>query len=101
MSNSPAAKRRPAPLAIRFTDTEKAVLRQKTGRIPLGIFIKQMILESRAGGGKARKHPVRDGEALGHIPGLPGQSRIANNLNQLISQGCPPWSPVGQRGNRN
>jgi hypothetical protein len=83
MSNSLPAKRRPAPLSIRFTDAEKAALRHKAAGIPLGSFIRQLVLGPDVGGGKARKYPVKDGEALGHILGLLGQSRIANNLNQL------------------
>jgi hypothetical protein len=96
MSNSLPAKRRPAPLSIRFTDAEKAVLRQKAGGIPLGSFIRQLVLGPDAGGGKGRKYPVRDGEALGHILGLLGQSRLANNLNQLAKAAHLGALPVSE-----
>jgi hypothetical protein len=96
MSHSQPAKRRPAPLSIRFTDTEKAILRQKAGSSPLGTFIKQRALGTDAGGARVRKYPVRDGEALGHILGLLGQSRVANNLNQLAKAAHLGALPVSE-----
>jgi len=71
-----------APLSIRFTDDEKAILQRKAGTLPLGTYIKQVVLGADAKPSRAR-HPVKDGEALGQLLGLLGKSRIANNLNQL------------------
>lgn len=97
MSNPPLGRRvRPAPLSIRFTDAEKAVLRQKAGGMPLGTFIKKLALGPEAEGTRGRKYPVRDGEALGHILGLLGQSRIANNLNQLAKAAHLGALPVNE-----
>jgi hypothetical protein len=96
MSHFQPAKRRPAPLSIRFTDNEKAILRKKAGDVPLGTFIKQLALGPIVEGSRVRKYPVRDGEALGHILGLLGQSRIANNLNQLAKAAHLGALPVSE-----
>ncbi|WP_375413010.1 plasmid mobilization relaxosome protein MobC [uncultured Bradyrhizobium sp.] len=86
MSNPPSGRReRSAPLSIRFTETEKARLQDKAGSVPLGTFIRQTMLDDGMTPPRwsRRSYPVKDGEALGRLLGLLGQSRIANNLNQL------------------
>ena len=83
MSNSPrVSSPRPAPVSIRFSDFEKAYVREMAGGLPLGTYIKRVVL-----GVKARpnppKQPIPDAKALGQILGFLGRSRVANNLNQL------------------
>lgn len=82
MSNRRTKGQAGTPLSIRFSDAEKAILQRKAGNLPLGTYIKQVVLGADAKPSRVR-HPVKDGEALGQLLGLLGKSRIANNLNQL------------------
>lgn len=84
MSNpGPKQKARPAPFSLRFSEPEKALLREKAAGMPLGRYIRAAALGDAVEARKARRAPVRDGEALGRLLGLLGQSRLSNNLNQL------------------
>jgi hypothetical protein len=79
------------PFSIRLTDTEKDALREKAGTTPLGIYIREAILD--AAPRQQRATPVKDGEPLGRILGLLGQSRMSSNLNQIAkaaNQGSLP-----------
>lgn len=82
MSNAPC-KESSKPLSIRFTDTEKARLRELAGTKSLGHFIRERALGSEADTRARVSRPVKDGEPLGRLLALLGQSRLANNLNQL------------------
>ncbi len=80
------------PFSIRLTDSEKELLRGKAGNTPLGIYIREAILDASPRPQK-QQAPVKDGEPLGRILGLLGQSRIASNLNQIAkaaNQGSLP-----------
>lgn len=68
------------PLSVRFTEAEKAILRQRAGGGPLSAFIRAAALGSVPAG---RTAPGRDRDALARLLGALGQSRVANNLNQL------------------
>ena len=81
MSNS--AGNRSAPLSIRLTEAEKACLREKAAGMPLGTFIKRTVLDDAAAPRRVRQSPVRDGEALGRVLALLGQSNLASSFNQL------------------
>jgi hypothetical protein len=84
--------KRPAPFAVRLTEAEKAALKARAGSRPLGAYIREMALDGLPEA-RRRRSPVRDGEALGRALGLLGQSRIANNLNQIAkaaNQGSLP-----------
>jgi hypothetical protein len=84
---------RPAPFPIRLTDAEKATLKARAGDKPLGAYIREKALEGAAKARRSRRTPVRDADALGRVLALLGQSRIANNLNQLArsaNQGSLP-----------
>jgi len=86
MSNSSTGTKRTSnrPLSIRFTDAEKAGLSEKAGGVPLGTFIRSVVLgEDVKGRDRRRQYAVRDGDKLGRLLGLLGQSRLANNLNQI------------------
>jgi hypothetical protein len=75
---------RPAPTSIRFTEPEKAHLRARANGIPLGTFVKSVVLSDgplpRA---KRGRRPIKDPDALSQLLGLLGRSHLANNLNQL------------------
>lgn len=76
---------RASPFSIRLTKEEKARLSDRAGKVPLGPFIRSLILnenEDRRRPSK-RQHPVRDAALLGQILGLLGRSHLSSNLNQI------------------
>jgi hypothetical protein len=84
MSNSPSLARQAKPLSIRFTDGEKALLEQKAAGIPLGTYIRSVVLDQKLKmAARGRQYPIKDSDALARVLGLLGRSRLANNLNQL------------------
>jgi hypothetical protein len=75
---------RPAPLSIRFSDSEKALLKARANGIPVSAFIRQAVLGDVLPKRVARGTTVvKDPSALSHLLGLLGRSHLANNLNQL------------------
>lgn len=91
--NKAKSSERAAPLSIRFTDSEKARLKDLAGSTPVGQYIRERVLEGTAGTRARVQAPVKDAEPLGQLLGLLGQSRLANNLNQLAkaaNQGSLP-----------
>lgn len=80
MSNSRPAGR---SLSVRFTETERVLLRDKAGETPLGTFIRSAALGSALKVKTVRRAPLRDSEALGRVLALLGSSRLASNLNQI------------------
>lgn len=75
------------PFSIRLTDGEKRLLLDRAGQLPLGVYVRQLILEQAAQAPRRRQRrvrtPVQDHDALARVLAALGQSRIANNLNQL------------------
>lgn len=93
MSAGPNRRERSNPLSIRFTEAEKAILREKAGGVPLGAFIRAAALGAGHPGHSA---PGRDRDALARLLGALGRSRLANNLNQLAklaNLGALPMTP--------
>jgi hypothetical protein len=85
---------RPAPFPIRFTEAEKAALKARAGEQPLGAYIRAKALDGLTEARRKRRTPVRDADALGRVLALLGQSRIANNLNQLAKSANMGSLPV-------
>lgn len=75
------------PFSLRLTFEERARLEELAGDMPLGSYIKDRVFnEDGTGTRRARKRlrrPVKDKQSLAKLLGMLGQSRIANNLNQL------------------
>ncbi|MBY0382319.1 MAG: MobC family plasmid mobilization relaxosome protein [Xanthobacteraceae bacterium] len=69
------------PFSVRFTPAEKEILLQRAGSLPLGTFLRSAALGAPSQ--SRQRRPVGDSAALGRLLGLVGQSRLANNLNQL------------------
>ena len=93
-------KPRTRPFCIRLTDEEKDLLSDRAGKLPLGVYIRGMILASDEQSPRPRQRnprtPVKDHGALARVLSALGQSRIANNLNQLakaVNIGVLPVSP--------
>jgi hypothetical protein len=84
------------PLSIRFNEAEKAALQERAGGLPLGTYIKAAVLGDDAKAVRGQRTPVKDADLLCRVLALLGQSRLANNLNQLAkaaNQGSLPVTP--------
>ena len=71
------------PFSIRFTDTERARLKAKAGRTPLGTYARAKLLGD---GEEKRRRSVRpspDQKTLALLLGELGRSRLASNMNQI------------------
>lgn len=87
----------PPPFSLRLTYEERARLIAEASGRPLGAYIRECLLGDAA---KPRQwygnSPVKDYEALGRVLGALGQSRLAQNLNQLakaVHTGSLPVTP--------
>ncbi len=89
--------KKPTPFSLRLTFEERAELERQAGDKPLGAFIRAKLLDEAVHAPrKARRKPVGDQKALGQVLGQLGQSRLANNLNQLAraaNTGSLPVTP--------
>ncbi len=95
------------PFSLRLTFEERARLEELAGDMPLGAFIKDKIFDgSGIGTRRARsrlRRPIKDKQSLAKLLALLGQSRIANNLNQLAKAaniGTLPVTPETERNIR-
>lgn len=80
---------------IRLTDDEKRLLTEKAGRVPLGAYIRNALLEA-PGRRRSARAPMADDTALARVLAALGQSRLSSNLNQLakaIHMGVLPVTP--------
>lgn len=72
------------PVSLRMTFEEKARLERDAAGMSVAAYIRWRLFEPEAPPPKSRgKFPVKDHQSLSKLIGLLGQSRIANNLNQL------------------
>jgi hypothetical protein len=79
-----ATEKTPPPISFRVTDDERKQLEQSACGLSLSAYIRQCVLGEHAAPRKVRNRaPVKDHAALARVLGLLGNSRIANNLNQL------------------
>lgn len=80
----PRCRRTTLPISLRVTFAEKAQLEQDAAGMSLSSYIRWRLFDPHNPPPKTRgKFPVKDHQALTKLMGLLGQSRIANNLNQL------------------
>jgi hypothetical protein len=90
-------RKRDAPFSLRLTKDERARLTAEAGGAPLGAYIKAKLLGGTIPVRMRRSGlAVEDRQALGKALALLGQSRLANNLNQLAHLahiGALPVSP--------
>ena len=72
------------PFSLRFTNEERRLLASQAGGTQLATYLRDLILERSSQAFRRRTtSPVKDHEALARVLAGFGQSRIANNLNQL------------------
>ncbi|MEQ6249880.1 plasmid mobilization relaxosome protein MobC [Sulfitobacter sp. HNIBRBA3233] len=96
--------KKPPPFSLRLTFEERAHLEELAGNEPLGSYIKRKVFDGKGAGTKrarARKRrPIKDEQRLAQVLAMLGQSRIANNLNQLAKAanlGTLPMMPDTER----
>ena len=80
--------RKPATVTLRLTAEERDRLEELAAGMTLSAYVRACVFqgeESRRRKRRARR-PVQDRRAIAQVLGLLGQTRIANNLNQLAYQ---------------
>mgnify|MGYP001179578697 CR=1 FL=1 len=84
MSDQDTPKRRTPPFSLRLRFEERAQLEQDAAGMPLGAYVRSRLFDaSRSSGRRRNRSPVKDHKKLAQVLGKLGQSRLANNLNQL------------------
>ena len=77
-------KMRAAPFSLRLTFEERVQVERNAGSLPVGAYIKSLLLAGDAPKyRKRRSAPDVDQELLAQVLSCLGATRIANNLNQL------------------
>ena len=78
--------KRLAPLSLRMTRQEREQLETQAGSLALGAYIKSVVFDDAAPKYRKRKAaPSADQQLLAEILALLGDSRSANNLNQIVT----------------
>lgn len=71
-------------ITLRLTAEEDAKLRQLCEGMTVNAYVRQRLFGDGVARRKRRSHvPVQDQQVLAQVIGLLGETRIANNLNQL------------------
>lgn len=84
---SVSKKKHPSPITLRVTDKERERLKAAAAGMSVSAYIRKCVFGDASAPRKIRtKVPVKDQAALARVLGMLGQSRIANNLNQLAYQ---------------
>ncbi|MCZ8193846.1 plasmid mobilization relaxosome protein MobC [Brevundimonas sp.] len=89
---------RTPPFSLRLSFEERQKLEALAGDEALGAYIRSLIFNEEAAplAKRRRARPVKDNEALLRVLTQLGQSRLANNLNQLAklaNLGALPLTP--------
>ncbi len=80
-------RQQPSPVTLRLTAKEREKLEELAQTMTLSAYIRMCIFQDDVSNRKVdTRAPVQDREELAKILGLLGQSRIANNLNQLAKE---------------
>ena len=87
----------PPPISLRLTFEERTKLEQAATGMSLSAYIRTRLFGEDVSPRKKRhKSRIKDHETLSQLLGALGQSRIANNLNQLakaVNMGTLPVTP--------
>ena len=82
-----SGKKKYPRVALRLSEDELARLKKLCDSMTYSAYIRKCLFGKHATPRKVRsRSPVKDEEALAQVLGLLGQSRIANNLNQLAHE---------------
>lgn len=71
------------PFSLRLTVEERERLEAEAKGKPLGVYIRERLLGDGTAPRKLRRKPAPDQAGLAKVLGMLGQSRLANNLNQI------------------
>lgn len=92
------------PFSLRLTFEERARLEELAGDEPLGSYIKRKVFDRKGTGTKRARsrtrRPIKDEKKLAYVLAMLGQSRLANNINQLAKathMGTLPVMPDTER----
>ncbi|HST36340.1 MAG TPA: MobC family plasmid mobilization relaxosome protein [Allosphingosinicella sp.] len=89
------------PVSLRMTFEQKAQLERDAAGMSVAAYIRWRLFDPDSPPPRTRgKFPVKDHKALTKLLALLGQSRIANNVNQLAkaaNSGSLPLSPDTER----
>jgi len=89
-------KKRPAPLSLRVTEEERALLKKLAGNRSVNAYIRQKVFGDAASPRRSYRQPGADDAAIARALSVLGQSRISANLNQLAkaaNMGALPITP--------
>ena len=82
-----AKKKQLPPLSLRLTPEERIKLEKAAAGLSLSAYIRKCLFGKAVQPRKVRSRvPVKDQESLARVLGLLGQTRIANNLNQIARE---------------
>lgn len=95
--NQLAKAKTPPPFSLRFTFDERAKLEEAANGVPLGSYIKAVLFGQDLQKVRRRNtNPIKDHAALAQVLGVLGQSRLAQNVNQMakaVHAGALPVNP--------
>lgn len=78
-------KPRLTPFSVRFTPEERGQVEAQAGNMPLGSYIKTVLLTQDAPRYLKRRKPrVKNQELLAQVLACLGSTRLASNLNHLV-----------------
>lgn len=84
MDNGKGSKDRPPPFSLRLKFEERAQLEADAAGMALGAYVRSRLFDPNKPPPRRRhRSPVKDHRMLAEVLGKLGQSRLANNLNQL------------------
>ncbi|WP_375205343.1 plasmid mobilization protein [Hyphococcus sp.] len=72
-----------APFSLRLTREERERLEAEAKGKPLGAYIREKLLGDSVTPRRIRRKPSPDHALLGKVLGMLGQSKLANNMNQI------------------
>lgn len=71
------------PFSIRLTQEERERLEAEAKGKPLSVYMRERLLGDGTAPRKLRRKPSADQAGMAKVLGMLGQSRLANNLNQI------------------
>ena len=84
------------PLSLRVTFEEKANLEKAAAGMSLSAYMRWKLFDPNSPPKRRGKSPVKGHRALAQLLALLGQTRLANNMNQLAkaaNSGSLPFTP--------
>jgi hypothetical protein len=81
---TPKVNKYAPPFSVRLTLAERARLDKEAGSATLGEYVRGRLFESPDTRQRVFRRPVQDAEALGQVLTALGQTRLSNNLYQIV-----------------